>query len=152
MQNVLISFLVMRKILSLYFHLSFVALFFWKKVCCSDRFGGLISLPSVFAFTKSFQKLQCFWSFTFRKTSMYSVLYIFKDFNVFCLLHSKDFNVFNLLRFQRLQCLQSFTLTRLQCLLSFTFQRLQCLLSFTFQRFQCLQCFTFLKTSMSSVF
>ena len=70
------------------------------------------------------------------------LVYIFKDFNIFSLLHFqrfqclqsftfsktsmssvlyifKDFNVFSLLHFQRLQGLPSFTFARLQCLLSF---------------------------------
>ena len=54
---------------------------FIKNVCYSDQFGGLISLPSMFAFCESFQRLQCLQSF-----------YIFKDFNVFSVLHFKDFH------------------------------------------------------------
>ena len=54
--------------------------------------------------------LQCLLSFMLSKTSMSSVLYAFKDFNVFCLLH-----------FQRLQCLLFYDFQRLQRLLLYIF-------------------------------
>ena len=95
-----------------------------------------------------FPRLQCLQSFTFSKTTMSSIFYNFKDFNVFCLLY-----------FQRLQCFQSFTLSK--CLQSFTlsessvssalcFIRLQCLL---FDAFKTSISFTFMlyRTSMSSI-
>ena len=72
-----------------------------------------------------FQRLQCLQSFTFSKTTMSSIFYIFKDFNVF-----------SLLRFQRLQCLLLYVLqdynvfcsilSRLQCPLLLCSTGLQC--------------------------
>ena len=78
---------------------------FIKNVCYSDQFGGLISLPSMFAFCESFQRLQCLQSF-----------YIFKDFNVFSLLHLQDFNVSSLLHLQDFNVFSLLHLPRLQYL------------------------------------
>jgi len=145
----------------------FYCIFFGKNVCCSDWFGGLISLPSVFAFSESFQRLQCLQSFTFPKTSMSSVFYIYetsmssvfhisKEFNVLCLLlFLQDFDVFNLLHFQRLQYLQSFTFPKNSMSLVFYFYKTSTSLVLHiskdfnvfnlshFERFQCLLSFTF---------
>jgi len=104
---------------------------------------------------------------------MSSAFYIFKDYNVFSLLHFqrlqclqsftfskttmssvfytfKDYNVFSLLHFQRLQCLQPFTLSETSMSSALCFTRLQCLL---FDAFKTSMSFTFMhyKTSMSSI-
>ena len=78
-----------------------------------------------------FQRLHCLQSFTlFKDYNVFSLLH-FKDFNVFSLLHSKDFNVFSLFLFKDFNI---FSLLHLQdlnviCLL----QRLQYLPSYVLQ-------------------
>ena len=76
--------------------------------------------------------IQCLQSFTFSKTSMSLVFNIFKEFNVFCLLH-----------FQRLQGLLFFTFARIQSPLSFTlFETPMSAIFYAFRDFNVF-CFTF---------
>jgi len=120
----------------------------WKSVR-SDWFGGLISLPSVFAFSESFQRLQCLrsftftrlqcfqsftfnrlqclLSFTFQKTLMSSVFYIYKTSMSSAFYISKDFNVLSLLHLQDFNVFCLLHFQRLQCV-QFCFTRLQRLL------------------------